>query len=393
MSITNKFQGGEKMKKLFNIFAIALSVMICTVMIGCGGSSSNQSQNEEKNNVQQEENTGKKVIKDQVGHEVEIPEKINRVVISSLWPLPSVYCLFQGSGEGLVGMHPASKSAAENSLLMKIAPEVSKANTDFIQNGELNVEELMKLKPDVVFGSNDAEYEMVTKAGIPYVQFVANPTGTGNAIESVGQWMKLLGEIFNKEDRAEEIMNYGNETLSKIQEKLSSVSDDDKVRALMIYQYKDGSLQVSGKNFFGDFWLKSGGAINVAEEINGPKEVNMEQIYEWNPEKIYITNFTPLQPEDFYNNSIEGDDWSNVKAVQNKEVYKIPLGMYRWFPPSSDTPLMLKWIAKENYPEIFSDVDMNKEVKDYYVKFYGLELTDEEVEKIFNPSREAADGV
>ena len=67
--------------------------------------------------------------------------------------------------------------------------------------------------------------------------------------------------------------------------------------------------------------------------------------------------------------------------------------MYRWFPPSSDTPLMLKWIAKENYPEIFSDVDMNKEVKDYYVKFYGLELTDEEVEKIFNPSREAADGV
>ncbi|MBE6071847.1 MAG: Fe3+-citrate ABC transporter substrate-binding protein [Clostridium butyricum] len=369
-----------------------LSLLAFTFLTGCGQNTSSQSQSNDESQTT-EENTGKKVITDQVGHEVEIPNEVNRVVITSLWPLPSVYCLFQGSGEALVGMHPASKSAAENSLLTKVAPEISEVSTGFIQNGELNVEELIKLKPDVVFGSSDTEYEMVTKAGIPYVQFVANPTGTGNTIEAVGQWMKLLGDIFNKEDRAEEVMNYGNETLKEIEEKLSTVSDDDKVRALMIYKYSDGTMQVSGKNFFGDFWLKSGGAINVAEEIDGPKEVNMEQIYKWNPNKIYITNFSSYLPEDFYNNVIEGDDWSNVKAVQDKEVHKIPLGMYRWFPPSSDTSLMLKWVAKQNYPEIFSDVDMNQEVKDYYMKFYGIELNDEEVEKVFNPSREAANGV
>jgi len=380
------------MKKIFNIFTIMLSLLAFTFLTGCGQNTSSQSQSNDESQTT-EENTGKKVITDQVGHEVEIPNEVNRVVITSLWPLPSVYCLFQGSGEALVGMHPASKSAAENSLLTKVAPEISEVSTGFIQNGELNVEELIKLKPDVVFGSSDTEYEMVTKAGIPYVQFVANPTGTGNTIEAVGQWMKLLGDIFNKEDRAEEVMNYGNETLKEIEEKLSTVSDDDKVRALMIYKYSDGTMQVSGKNFFGDFWLKSGGAINVAEEIDGPKEVNMEQIYKWNPNKIYITNFSSYLPEDLYNNVIEGDDWSNVKAVQDKEVHKIPLGMYRWFPPSSDTSLMLKWVAKQNYPEIFSDVDMNQEVKDYYMKFYGIELNDEEVEKVFNPSREAANGV
>ena len=381
------------MKKKFNIFTIVLSLLAFTFLIGCGQNTANQSQSNEKSQTTQEKSTGKKVIKDQVGHEVEIPNEVNRVVITSLWPLPSVYCLFQGSGEGLVGMHPASKSAAENSLLTKVAPEVSEVSTGFIQNGELNIEELIKLKPDVVFGSSEAEYEMVTKAGIPYVQFVANPTGTGDTIEAVGQWMKLLGDIFNKEDRAEEIMNYGNETLKEIEGKLSTVSEDDKVKALMIYKYSDGTFQVSGKNFFGDFWLKSGGAINVAEEVDGPKEVNMEQIYKWNPEKIYITNFSSYLPEDFYNNAIDGHDWSNVKAVQDKEVYKVPLGMYRWFTPSSDTPLMLKWVAKQNYPEIFSDVDMNQEVKDYYKKFYGIELTDQEIEKVFNPSREAANGV
>lgn len=380
------------MKKIFNIFTIMLSLLAFTFLTGCGQNTSSQSQSNEESQTT-EENTGKKIITDQVGHEVELPNNVDRVVITSLWPLPSIYCLFQGSGEGLVGMHPASKSAAENSLLTKVAPEVSEVSTGFIQNGELNVEELIKLKPDVVFGSSEAEYEMVKKAGIPYVQFVANPTGTGDTIEAVGQWMKLLGEIFNKEDRAEEIMAYGNETLKQIKEKVSTISDEDKVRALMLYKYSDGTIQVSGKNFFGDFWLKSGGATNVAEEIDGPKEVNMEQIYNWNPDKIYITNFSHFLPEDFYNNAIEGDDWSNVKAVQDKEVYKIPLGMYRWFPPSSDTPLMLKWVAKQNYPKIFSDVDMNKEIKDYYIKFYGIELTDEEVEKVFNPSREAANGV
>ena len=36
---------------------------------------------------------------------------------------------------------------------------------------------------------------------------------------------------------------------------------------------------------------------------------------------------------------------------------------------------------------------MNTEVKEYYKEFYGIELTDEDVTTIFNPSREAANGV
>ena len=92
-------------------------------------------------------------------------------------------------------------------------------------------------------------------------------------------------------------------------------------------------------------------------------------------------------------NTIDNADWGSVKAVQDGEVYKIPLGMYRWYPPSSDTPLMLEWFAKQMYPEKFEDVDMNTEVKEYYSEFYGIELTDEDVTTIFNPSREAANGV
>ena len=48
----------------------------------------------------------------------------------------------------------------------------------------------------------------------------------------------------------------------------------------------------------------------------------MEQIYEWDPDIIYITNFSPYQPEDLINNTIEGNDWSSVKAVKEGKVYK-----------------------------------------------------------------------
>ena len=34
----------------------------------------------------------------------------------------------------------------------------------------------------------------------------------------------------------------------------------------------------------------------------------------------------PCQPDDLYNNAIDGDDWSNVAAVKNQQVYKFPLG-------------------------------------------------------------------
>ena len=79
-----------------------------------------------------------------------------------------------------------------------------------------------------------------------------------------------------------------------------------------------------------------------------------------------------------------------VRAVQEKKVYKCPLGMYRWYPPSSDTPLMLLWMSKNNHPELFEDIDMTEELKSYYKRFYNVELTEENIEKIFNPSREEA---
>ena len=119
----------------------------------------------------------------------------------------------------------------------------------------------------------------------------------------------------------------------------------------------------------------------------------MEQVYEWDPDIIFITNFSPYQPDDLYNNTIDGDDWSNVTAVKNQQVYKFPLGMYRWFPPASDTPLVLKWLATKISAGSFSKIWIwIRRSRDYYEKYYNVTLTDEDLQKIYNPAS-AASGV
>lgn len=392
------------MKKLKTLGTLMLTLCVglsfCT---GCGSQKVEETPTAEIQTPQAETSMPEEIaadeqgetrtITDLVGHEVTLPAKVERVVITSPWPLPSVYCLFKGSAEGLVGIHPASKSAAEQSLLMEVAPDIKEASTSFVQNGEFNIEELLKLEPDVVLGSSDEEYEMASKAGIPYVEFTPNPTGDWNTIDTVEAWLNLLGEIFNESSKVTHIMEAGHAAEQEIESRLADLKEEEKVKALIIFKHENGKIQVIGSNHFGAYWLEETGAVNVAAELKGPQEVNMEQIYAWNPDKIYITNFTTDMPEDYYNNTIEGEDWSSLKAVQNSEVYKVPLGMYRWYTSSSDAPLMLKWLAKNNYPELFEDMDMNEEVKNYYKSAYGIDLTDEQVEKIFSPSREAALGV
>ena len=89
-------------------------------------------------------------------------------------------------------------------------------------------------------------------------------------------------------------------------------------------------------------------------------------VTKYNPDIIFMTNFTQAQPKDLYNNTIGSNDWSKVKAVEDKKVYKMPLGMYRSYTPGADTPMTLLWLAKTTYPDKFKDIDLTKEVKDYY---------------------------
>jgi iron complex transport system substrate-binding protein len=339
-----------------------------------------------------EESAARTVI-DHDGDEIIIPAKIDRVAISSIWPLSAFLTMYLGSAEKIVGTAPAPMAAAENGVLGKLFPEILDANTDWVQGDAFNVEELMKLDPDVVFiaAPGGGEKETLQKANIPAISISATKWNY-DTVETFDHWLEVLEQVFPGQSRVSGVSEYSHQVYDDVQERVKDMPEEERARAMFLFQYTDSAMITSGKKFFGHFWITAAGGANVAEgmeEAGSNAVISMEQVYEWNPEVIYITNFTPAQPNDLYTNAIGGDDWSGVDAVKNKRVYKMPLGAYRTYTPGIDTPLTLKWMAVTMYPELFADIDMNREVKDYYLDFFGVELTDGDVESMFNPSGEA----
>ncbi|MGD8401298.1 MAG: ABC transporter substrate-binding protein [Bacillota bacterium] len=333
-----------------------------------------------------------RTVVDQNGRMVKLPAKIRRAVVTTIWPLPSVFLMVDGSARKLVGIPPASKSAARVSLFATMAPEILKAKTAFVNGTDVNLEELMKLRPDVVLyrAENTPEQVKLEKSGIPAVAFKTASLADGDAIENVYAWMKLLGQVLGKETKVADFRKYASQALNLLHSKLQSVPVGKKPRAMILFRHNEKQIVVSGTGHFGHYWLNTTGAVNVAANLKNMAVVNMEQIYQWDPEIIYITNFSETMPEDLMGNKVKGQDWSRIRAIKEKKVYKIPLGIYRWYPPCTDSPLMLKWMARKNHPEKFQEMSIEKEIKTYYQKFYKYQLNEKQIKRILNPPREAA---
>lgn len=335
------------------------------------------------------------MVIDHLDKMVEVPNEINRVVVTDIYPLVSVLSIFFDSADKIVGMAPPSMVAAKNSILSELYPSLLNAKTDFISGANLNIEELVKLNPDVVIypASGAAEGEQLANAGIPAVAISVNKWDY-NAIETLNNWISLLDDVFMANEKADKVREYSEKIYDDVQNRIATLSEEDKRKAFFLFQYSDTNIMTSGKNFFGNWWAEAIGAKNVAVELEKDNSVavNMEQIYKWNPDLIYITNFNTATPDDLYNNTVGTYDWSEVDAVKNRQCFKMPLGMYRTYTPGVDTPITLYYLAKIAYPDLFKDIDMSSEVKKYYKDVFGIDLTDEQVNKIFNPSVNAGAG-
>ena len=355
-----------------------------------GGMVNNEVENKVDSNSTNKAEEGTITITDQNGMEVVIPENPSRLVTTAL-PLPSIYALTGAPIENLVGVHPGSTSAIENSVMGAMYPQLSGIADNFINGTDVNVEELLKLEPDVVlyWAEYLEQYEAMTNAGITAVG--VKPQDNGNVLSTLESWLSIMGEIFGTTGNVDKVIEYGRKLEAEIAEKTAKIPEEDRQKVLYLYNHSEDDISVSGNGFYGQYWIDAAGGINVAADLNGATSVNMEQIYEWNPDIIIITTFTETMPEDLYNNTIDGQDWSHIDAVKNGKVYKEPLGVYRWFPPSGDAPLMLMWMANTLYPEVF-DYDMEDEIEDYYERFYNYDLEDEQIEGILSANPEAAKG-
>ena len=375
------------MKFLKSILAAALTVTLAACSSTGSAASSASSANEEVNVPETV------TITDHADRTVEVPTNPDKVAILGIYPLASMLSVYLNSAETIVAMEPASANAAKNSVLIDLYPEIGDITTDILSGEDLNIEALVALEPEVVYynAADTADLEKLENAGITAVAF--SPTKWKfDVIETFRQWIALLDQIYPSSSKNAKLVDqYSTDIYNMIQETVADVEEPQKV--LFLYQYDENAMITSSSRFFGEWWCKAVGAVNVASDVQAETanaKITMENVYEWNPDVIVITNFTKATPDDLYNNAIGTDDWSTVKAVQDGRVYKMPLGTYRTYTPSSDTPMTLLWLAQAVYPEKFADVDVRAEVRDYYSELFGITLTEDQIDQMYTPNAAAS---
>lgn len=381
-----------KFKKFLSLFLVF--TIIGGILGGCGKKDATEKNAEAKNvsteeKVATKDEVGSHIVTDHAGHEVEVPNKIEKIVIDQV-PILSTYMAYnEGKAPYIVGYAGSLKQVISNTVLKDMAPELLDATNTVKGQSDLNVEEIMKLKPDVIFynAKNQDRYEKLSKTGVPCIGFVTMGADTpADPINRYGEWLKLLEDVFNEKGKMDDFLKAGDEIVKDVEERIAKVPEEKRPSGMILWKYQEGTPIVAGKGTFGDFWLKRLKVKNVAEEAKGYAKVNVEQIYAWNPDVFYLDGpgLLNIKTEDVYNNSVEGFDFSNLKSVKDKRVYNSKLGMWNWLTPNSDAPLVLAWLASETYPDAFKDYDLKKVIKDYYQKWYNYELSDEQIEDMFN---------
>lgn len=83
-----------------------------------------------------------------------------------------------------------------------------------------------------------------------------------------------------------------------------------------------------------------------------------------------------MTPEDLYTDP----RFAELKAVQNRQVYKVPLGGYRWDPPSQESSLMWTWLAAVVRGE--SAPGLREMIADDYEFLYNKRPDDAQLDQI-----------
>ena len=76
--------------------------------------------------------------------------------------------------------------------------------------------------------------------------------------------------------------------------------------------------------------------------------------------------------------------WAKIDAVKNKNILIMPQGLMPWGYHGPEEYLMMPFIAKSLQPELFADFDLEKMSKDFYKKYYKIDLDEEDIKYLFS---------
>lgn len=318
-----------------------------------------------------------RTVTDLTGATVRLTGPVRRVVTLPK-PAASMMVAVNGGPEVLAGMNAASASAIRDSYLGTVYPELLEVATDVAgQEFAPNVESVLSAEPDVVIQWGDRGPGIVDplrNAGLAVAQLTY---GTQEELEGA---VRLYGELLGKQDRAGHILDGMTAGLNRLRKRERTGPE----QSVLYLAGGANDMQAAGAGSYNQFVTELVGARNPASEIRQERgEIDAERLLAWNPDVILLGNFGPAVPRDMYGNPA----LASVRAVRDRRVYKVPLGGYRWDPPSQESPLMWQWL--DGVVHGTRAPGLRAEVVRQYGFLYGAEPSDTQLDTILAMSANA----
>ena len=297
--------------------------------------------------------------------------EIEQIAVSG--PLSQMYVL-PLAGDLLVGVSNAFSSNAEQYLPAEIFSKTEIGQL-YGGKGEMDLEALLAAAPDVVLDIGEPKASLLEdmdalteQTGIPFLHIDAT-------VKTAPDAYRKLGSLLGREEKAEELATWLEETYAMVEELMARV-DADGARKTVLYCLGDkGTNVIAEGSFHAETINMMASNLAVVEDVVSKgtgNEVDLEQILLWNPEVILFA------PDSCYDSVSDSEQWQSIPAVAAGNCFKTPDGPYGWLssPPGVQRYLGMLWLGELLYPE-YTAYELQEEVTEYYRLFYGCELTDE----------------
>lgn len=184
---------------------------------------------------------------------------------------------------------------------------------DFVSGWDSSISEQTTGSPD----------ELISKGIVP---FLAKSYEADATIDDVYEDFRLLGKIFNVEDRANEVIEKMKADIKSVNDKIKNINKEDRVQ-MMVFDSGVNDAFVVGSGLANDLINLAGGNNVYSEEATKPYiTVSFESIVAKNPEVILVTDFEAgTNPEEKIEFLKSHPALKDVDAIKNNKIYVVQL--------------------------------------------------------------------
>ena len=279
-----------KFKK--NLLIIFLAIMTFS-LVGCGNFNK-----KEDNNVSSENNITKDEEKNSEDNLIE--EEQTEVVVSTSVALTEI---LDALGIKVLGVPSTSYELPESTKDAVVVGNPMSPDLEIIKS----------LNPDIVVS--------VDTLGSDYIKLfedndIKSEFVSLSSLEGLKETIKILGERFNKNEKAEEL-------ISQIEEKENNISNSLESKDVLVLFAAPGSTMIATPASYIGSLVELVGGHNLVQDSSMPfVTYNKEELTKLNPEKILVmTHAMPEETKKALEKEMESDAaWQSINAVKEGKV-------------------------------------------------------------------------